>query len=131
ECCGLAACEGGNCCSHTGSACATASDCCQNFLNRQACVAGTCCALADEPCEGPNDCCEGLCGPDGVWTSCLGLQQECEAGTQCCQGDGVAICEPSCDFDVSTCCHPPGGSCAVNCDCCGGQSCCNGVCCSV
>lgn len=133
ECCGDGICERSTerCCHHTQGSCETTADCCQDFFNRQACIASRCCALPEEPCEAEGDCCEGLCHPEGFCTGCLGLQQPCGDQSQCCQSSGLTHCVAACDFNIPSCCRPPGGSCGERCDCCDQTTCCNGVCCDV
>jgi hypothetical protein len=118
------------CCVGSGVRCEETCDCC----GTNSCVGGICCGnLQGLPCDEQRVCCDGFqclggtCQP----ATCLHTGDICNFdNNECCQ-DQVTNCEFSgdCgDFTFPRCCHPIGGTCASDCDCCAGAECRFGVC---
>lgn len=122
NCCGLAGCEGSKCCNQTGGACQTATDCCTRGVLDPTCVSGECCVLDGQYCDDENDCCTGICS-DNACQGCLPLRARCDGANQCCQTGGETLCRDTTGSGQPACCHPKGGTCSSNSDCCDGRAC--------
>lgn len=118
-------CQAGVCedvtCGQPGGACQGAADCCTNRVPAT-CVGGECCVIEGAYCEEEGDCCAGLC-EDNFCQGCLGLGSDCESASQCCQAGGETLCRDTTGFGEPNCCHPKGGTCSSNEDCCDGRAC--------
>lgn len=140
DCCGVAECQAGTCCTPVGGECTSINDCCAGVGGTEVlCLRiseqsdDRACTVACRPpdaectdsiqCCGGDQCIDGRCRPPG----CLPTAYSCASATECCQSEATT-CEVV-GGAGATCCHGAAGSCSQNFDCCGDRLCCGGACC--
>ncbi len=119
--------DGPQCCVTAPTQCNNSCDCCDPF----SCVHGVCCGnLQGLECDDEQHiCCAGFQCLNGTCqlNNCPHTGESCTPeNNECCQDEPTDCRIRSCGAGSATvprCCHPSGGSCNVDCDCCPGLEC--------